>query len=61
LLLFLILGIGAYKLAEKASVTTEKFVGRIEAIEKIGTTTVTGVPGMIGSVTDVVVIRVEQN
>lgn len=55
------LTVGSYKLAEKASVTTEKFVGRIEAVEQIGVTTVTGAPGLIGSVTDMVVIRVEQN
>lgn len=51
----------SYNLAEKASVTTERFVGRIEAIEQIGTTTTIGAPGVIGGVIDLVVIRVEKN
>lgn len=52
---------GSYKLSEVDAVTTERFVGRIEAIEKIGTTTVTGAPGLVGGVIDLVVIRVEKN
>jgi hypothetical protein len=51
----------SYKLKEAASVTTEKFVGRIEAVEQIGVATVTGAPGLVGGVTDMVVIRVEKN
>jgi hypothetical protein len=46
--------------AENA-VADEKFVGRIEAVEQIGTTTVTGAPGLAGGVIDFVVIRVEKN
>lgn len=56
-----VLKVGTYDLAEAASVTTERFVGRIEAVEKIGTTTVVGAPGVVGGVIDMVVIRVEKN
>lgn len=55
------LKVASHKLAEKASVTTERFVGRIEAVEQIGVQTVVGAPGLIGAVTDLVVIRVEKN
>lgn len=55
------LTVGSHLLAEKSSVTTEKFVGRIEAVEQIGTTTVVGAPGLVGGVIDMVVIRVEKN
>jgi hypothetical protein len=56
-----VLTVASHKLAEAATVTTQKFVGRIEAVEKIGVTTVTGAPGQIGGVIDVVVVRVEKN
>lgn len=58
-----VLTVGEYGLTEieDASLTTERFVGRIEAVEQIGTTTVTGAPGVIGGVIDFVVIRVEKN
>lgn len=38
-----------------------RFVGRIEAIENIGTPVYTGQPGTLGSFTKFVVIRVESN
>jgi hypothetical protein len=56
-----VLQAASHKLAEASAVTTERFVGRIEAVEQIGTTTVTGAPGVIGGVIDLVVIRVEKN
>lgn len=56
-----VLQVGSHNLAEVDSVTTERFVGRIEAIEQIGTTTVVGADGLIGGVIDLVVIRVEKN
>jgi hypothetical protein len=56
-----VLTVGSHKLSEAATVTTQKFVGRIEAVESVGTTTVTGAPGVIGGVVDLVVIRVEKN
>lgn len=52
---------GSHKLAEKATTTTERFVGRIEAVEQIGVQTVVGAKGMVGGVTDLVVIRVIKN
>jgi hypothetical protein len=55
------LTVGSHLLTEKASVTTEKFVGRVEAVEQIGVQTVTGAPGLVGGVVEVVVIRVEKN
>lgn len=55
------LTVASHRLAEKSSVTTEKFVGRIEAIESVGVTTVTGAPGLVGGVVELVVIRVESN
>ena len=51
----------SHKLAEAAEGGTARFVGRIEALEKIGVATFTGTPGMIGGVTDLVVIRVISN
>lgn len=56
-----VLQVGSHKLAEASTVTTERFVGRIEAVEQIGTTTVVGAPGVVGGVVDLVVIRVEKN
>ena len=50
-----------YKEIAEADVADQEFVGRIEAIEKIGTQTVTGKPGYVGGMLDLVVIRVEQN
>jgi hypothetical protein len=50
------------KLAEATDVTGHRFVGHIEAIETIGTSTVTGAPGLIaGGVSNLVVIRVLAN
>lgn len=46
---------------QTGGVTTERFVGRIEAVEQIGVTTVVGAPGVVGGVVDMVVIRVEKN
>lgn len=56
-----VLTVASHLLTEVASVTTQKFVGRIEAVEQIGITTVTGAPGLIGGVVDMIVIRVEKN
>lgn len=55
------LKLASHKLAEKTTVTTEKFVGRIEAIETIGVQTVVGAPGLVGGVLEMVVIKVEKN
>lgn len=51
----------SHKLAEAADGGTARFVGRIEALEKIGVVTATGQKGMIGGITDLVVIRVLSN
>lgn len=61
-----VLTVGSHMLKElipsgTGGVTTERFVGRIEAIEQIGVTTVVGAPGLVGGVIDMVVIRVEKN
>ncbi|PLR99933.1 hypothetical protein CVD19_00840 [Bacillus sp. T33-2] len=56
-----VLQTASHKLKEAASVTTERFVGRIEAVENIGVATATGAPGLIGGVVEMVVIRVEKN
>ncbi|WP_226035617.1 hypothetical protein [Aquibacillus saliphilus] len=58
-----VLTVGDYGFSEitDASLTTERFVGRIEAVEQVGTTTVTGAPGVIGGIIDFIVIRVEKN
>lgn len=59
-----ILAADSYKLAESDAAGTagKKFIGRIEAIENIGTTTVTGAPGLIaGGVSELAVIRVVAN
>lgn len=50
-----------YKEIAEADVTDQRFVGRIEAIEKVGAQTVIGKPGYVGGFLDLVVIRVEQN
>ncbi|MCY8513831.1 hypothetical protein [Bacillus atrophaeus] len=50
-----------YKEVAEADVTDQRFVGRIEAIEKVGAQTVIGKPGYVGGFLDLVVIRVEQN
>lgn len=55
------LTVGSHILTEKSAVTTERFVGRVEAVEQIGVQTVTGAPGLIGGVVEVVVIKVEKN
>ena len=49
------------KLAEAEDGGTARFVGRIEALEQIGVPTVVGKAGLVGSVTDFVVIRVLSN
>lgn len=51
----------SHKLAEAADGGTARFVGRIEALEQIGVPTAVGKAGLIGSVTDFVVIRVLSN
>jgi hypothetical protein len=58
-----VLQVGSHKLAENdgSALTTERFVGRIEAVEQIGTTSVVGAAGVVGGVIDFVVIRVEKN
>lgn len=56
-----VLEVGSHKLKEAATSTTERFVGRVEALEYIGTTTVVGAAGVIGGVIELAVIRVEKN
>lgn len=58
-----VLAAGSYKLTEvvPADITTQRFVGRIEAVESIGTSTVVGKPGVLSNVTNFVVIRVVKN
>lgn len=51
----------SHKLAEAADGGNARFVGRIEALEQIGVPTVVGKAGLVGSVTDFVVIRVLSN
>ncbi|WJV20700.1 hypothetical protein QU593_09820 [Rossellomorea marisflavi] len=51
----------SHKLKEVAAEADERFVGRIEALEHIGVTTVTGAPGMVGGVIELALIRVEKN
>jgi hypothetical protein len=55
------LTVGAHTLSEKTEVTTERFVGRIEAIETIGTPTVVGDEGIINHQVKFVVVRVIKN
>ncbi len=49
------------KLAEAASVTTEKFVGKIIALEQLGVPTVVGQAGVIQRITKLAVIEVQSN
>ena len=49
------------KLAEGTDGGTARFVGRIEALEKVGVPTYVGKPGIVGGVIDFVVIRVLSN
>lgn len=49
------------KLKEVAAVTTEKFVGKIIAVETLGTTTVVGQAGAIARINKFVVIEVVKN
>lgn len=50
--------VGSYKFEEKATATTEKFVGRIIGIEKIGRGIVIGQAGQIGRETEFVVLEI---
>ncbi|TYS57257.1 hypothetical protein FZC83_02345 [Rossellomorea marisflavi] len=56
-----VLQAASHNLKEVAAADAERFVGRIEALENIGVTTVTGAPGMVGGVVELAVIRVEKN
>lgn len=56
-----VLQAGSHKLKEVATEGDQRFVGRIEAIENIGTPVHTGRAGTLGSFTKFVVIRVEKN
>ncbi len=70
-----VLTVGSHKLTEKTpsdvggsagdeeteATAPERFVGNIEALEQIGTTTFVGAPGHVSNVTQLAVIRVESN
>lgn len=56
-----VLQVGSHKLKEVDTVTNERFVGEIEAIEQVGVQTVVGAPGYVGGVIEFVVIRVLKN